>query len=70
MSRVLSGWVDRQALAKELSISDRTLARWAAERIGPPFVKVGRKAWYRREAVAKWLKEQEAKGGPQWWSNR
>lgn len=45
--------------AQELNVSVRTLARWRAERIGPPFTKVGAKVYYRRAALAEWVRANE-----------
>jgi len=40
-------------------ISERTAQRERAQRIGPPFIKLGRKIFYRPAAIEKWLIEQE-----------
>lgn len=61
--RLLSGWMDRSELARELDVSPATLARWASEGSGPPHVKVGRRVFYRRAAVEKWLVERERRIG-------
>jgi hypothetical protein len=45
--------------AQELNVSLRTLARWRAERIGPPYTKVGARVYYRRAAVAEWVRKHE-----------
>lgn len=42
-------------LAAQRGVSVRTLQRERALRIGPPFIKLGRKIFYRPEAVADWL---------------
>ena len=62
----LAGWVEREDLAAELDVTVRTLVRWASSGFGPPYVKIGRKVWYRRQAVDEWLRTMEAKGGPEW----
>lgn len=51
-------------------VSVRTVQRERAQRIGPPFIKLGRSIYYRPVAIEKWLIEQEqaqprAKGGAQ-----
>lgn len=51
-------------LARQLGISPRTLARWNAQRIGPPRCKVGRLTLYRVEAVRSWMIEQERGQAP------
>lgn len=45
--------------AAERGVSLRTVQRERALRIGPPFIKLGRKVFYRREAVAAWLLSKE-----------
>lgn len=42
-------------LAAQRGVSVRTLQRERALRIGPPFIKLGRKVFYRPEAVTDWL---------------
>lgn len=39
-----------------------TLRNWRSLRRGPAFVKIGRKAFYRREAISTWVASRE-KGG-------
>lgn len=59
---VFSGWMSREELATELGVQPKTLAKWQNQRIGPPLVKIGRKVWYRKEAVQEWLRKQEGFG--------
>jgi excisionase family DNA binding protein len=42
--------------------SERTLRRWRAEGVGPPFVKLGRVIRYRRSALEAWLRAKERQG--------
>lgn len=56
---ILSDYFSRDELAKDLSVTTRTLERWHAQRKGPPVTFIGRKAYYRRDAVAKWLLANE-----------
>ena len=56
---LLTGWLNRTDLARELTLSVDTLQRWETRRVGPPCVRVGRKVLYRMEAVRDWLREQE-----------
>ena len=60
-SGLLTGWLNRTDLARELPLSVDTLQRWESRRVGPPCVRVGRKVLYRMEAVRDWLREQEAR---------
>lgn len=41
--------------AEILSVSRRTLSRWARLRKGPPRIKVGRSIFYRRSSLERWL---------------
>ena len=60
-SGLLTGWLNRTDLARELTLTVDTLQRWETRRMGPPCVRVGRKVLYRMEAVRDWLREQEAR---------
>jgi len=41
------------------SVSVRTVQRERAQRIGPPFIKLGRLVYYRPAAIETWLLAQE-----------
>jgi hypothetical protein len=56
---VLLGWLSRKELAGQLGLSEGTLARWGSLGIGPIFVRVGFRVFYRRESVREWLVELE-----------
>jgi len=58
---ILSEWIGRARLAEELGVTPDTLARWATRGEGPPLVKVGRRVFYRRKSVERWLAESERK---------
>jgi predicted site-specific integrase-resolvase len=60
---VLSDWIGRAELAEELGVTPDTLARWATRGTGPPLVKVGRRVFYRRRSVERWLAESERRNG-------
>lgn len=49
-------------VAQELETTRRTIDRWHSRRIGPPRIKIGRKVYYRREAVREWLLRIEQSG--------
>ncbi len=53
------GTMDRVNAARYLGISPRTLATWATCRFGPPYIRVGRKCYYRRTALDAWKAERE-----------
>ena len=46
-------------LAKTLGFEITTLRKWRRTRSGPPFVQVGRKFFYRRQAFLAWLAGRE-----------
>ena len=56
---VLEGWLSRAELAQQLGLSEGTLARWGSLGIGPIFVRVGFRVFYRRGSVREWLVELE-----------
>lgn len=46
-------------VAEMLNVSNRTLNRWHALRLGPSRVKVGRTILYRKKAIEQWLAANE-----------
>ncbi len=54
-------YLPQETLARELGVSERTLARWHVLRIGPPRCTVGKTILYRRQAVLTWLESREDK---------
>lgn len=52
---LLDGFISPEALAEQLGISLRTLARWHAQRKGPARCTVGKLILYRIAAVRDWL---------------
>ena len=46
-------------VAEMLGVSPRTLARWHLRRLGPPRCKIGRRVFYRLEAIEAWLAANE-----------
>src|SRR5215472_14819535 len=44
-----------EELAQGLELSKTTLATWRCKRVGPPFVKIGRKIWYPKDRVLAWM---------------
>jgi hypothetical protein len=45
--------------AKQRNISLRSAQRERAQRIGPAYIRLGRKIFYRKEAIREWLMAQE-----------
>ena len=58
---ILDEYLPRVKLAEQLDKTTRTLARWEAQRIGPPITYIGREPFYRIDAVREWLKSRETK---------
>ncbi len=61
-SGILSEYVEKEELAAQLGLNSRTLDRWDVLGTGPPRTRVGRKVFYRRESVRKWLTGREQAG--------
>jgi len=59
---VLDEWINRDDLAEQLDLTPDTLARWATDGTGPARIKVGRRVFYRKSTVEKWLKALEMGG--------
>jgi predicted DNA-binding transcriptional regulator AlpA len=59
---VLDEWISRDDLAEQLELTTDTLARWATDGTGPARIKVGRRVFYRKSSVEKWLKALEMGG--------
>ncbi len=45
--------------AEQRAVSVRSVQRERAQRVGPPFIKVGRKIYYRPAAIEGWLLSKE-----------
>ena len=59
----LAGYVSETDLADELGLTKRTLIRWRRLREGPAATRVGRRIYYSRAAVGRWLSSHEQNGG-------
>jgi hypothetical protein len=46
-------------VAVVLGATPKTLANWRCERRGPPFLKIGRQAFYPLDSLNRWLDQQE-----------
>jgi len=57
--RLLDDYLSTEQLATELGLTPLTLVRWRALGKGPPVTWIGRRLFYRKEAVQKWLLAQE-----------
>ncbi len=61
---LLDGLIGPDEVARELGVHRRTLDRWHLLRIGPPRTELGKRVFYRREAVAAWIRDQERPHSP------
>ena len=52
-------YANPEKVAKLFGLNVGTLANWRAKKIGPPYVKVGKKVLYRVLDVQKWLQTLE-----------
>jgi len=55
--------LDEHAVARMFMITRRTLRRWIARGIAPPHARLGRKRWWRREAIMAHLAAHETSSG-------
>jgi hypothetical protein len=58
-TRRLPGHTPEAELAEQLGLKVRTLRKWRAEGVGPPYVKIARFFHYNDESYAAWLKKCE-----------
>jgi hypothetical protein len=56
---ILTDYFTEEALAAELGVGLRTLRRWRALQRSPPYVVIGRQLYFRRDAVADWMRRRE-----------
>ncbi|WP_216897379.1 helix-turn-helix domain-containing protein [Nocardia alni] len=49
------GLLTREQAAEYLQVPSKTLARWATERVGPRYLRVGKHARYRLVDLDTWL---------------
>ena len=55
--------LSRDEVAERLGVSAATLRDWAASGLGPPCIRVGRRAMYRSDDFATWINAQRPYGG-------
>lgn len=64
MANILADYLDRDALAAELGVSARTVARYELEPDGLPSLLIGGRRRYRIESVRAWLERRERRPNP------
>lgn len=55
----ISDLITETDYAAQRGVSLRTVQRERAQRIGPPYIKLGRNIYYRPAAIEQWLLAQE-----------
>lgn len=58
--RSIDGWLDRRATATFLGVTEWWLEKHHKSAEAPPYVKFGRKSWYRKEDLRTWLIDRKA----------
>ena len=58
-SELLDGYYPKHKTAEKLNVSPRTLDAWHLRREGPPRTKVAGRVYYRKDALRRWLLDQE-----------
>ena len=61
MSTIIDDLISEDQFASEISRNPRTVKRWRNLRIGPPYTRIGRAVYYRREAIRQWLLNNEVR---------
>ncbi|WP_369124471.1 helix-turn-helix domain-containing protein [Devosia neptuniae] len=57
----LIGYLTSADMAEQLGLHPTTLAKWRMARRGPPYVKIGKRVYYRVTSVREWLENAEVK---------
>ena len=58
---LLEGYFPKTETAHQLNTTTRTLDRMHQQRVGPPRIKIGKRVFYRADAVREWLLASEKK---------
>ena len=56
---LIGDYLTAEQVANQLGITRRTFDAMCARREGPPRTRIGRRVYYRKEALADWLRKQE-----------
>jgi len=57
-AKLVDELLEDDEVAEELHNETKTLANWRTKRIGPPFIRVGKRVLYRRSDLEKWLESK------------
>ena len=58
VAEVLSDYLTRDELARQLGKTSRTLERWERQRVGPAITRIGNRVLYHIDDVKAWLRAQ------------
>jgi hypothetical protein len=61
---LISEYLDKAALARELGRTTRSVDRLLLNGGGPPYIRLGNRRLFRREAVRDWLRSRETPASP------
>jgi hypothetical protein len=64
MNALMRGLIDTAELCSTLHITPVTAARWRREADGLPYLKIGKRVYYREDAVREWITSREVKPNP------
>ena len=56
---LIGDYLTAEQASNQLGITRRTFDAMCARREGPPRTRIGRRVYYRKEALADWLRKQE-----------
>ena len=56
---MISDLLNTPETAKALRLGTATLQRWRKSGKGPPYIEMGRKVYYRRADLERWIEEQQ-----------
>lgn len=58
ISNPLLEWWEEETLSKMLKVKRPTMAAWRRRGVAPPWMRLGRKVYYRRSGVVQWLRDR------------
>lgn len=61
MPKIIDDHLTEEQAARELGVHVGTLGRWRRQRKGPAFIPIGRRIFYRREALGEWFLSREVR---------
>lgn len=59
VSALLADYLPEDNFARQMQVTTRTTRNWRQQRIGPPWVQIGRAIYYSKPGILNWLKSAE-----------